>query len=49
MGRLSVRRWVRHALPIPCHYRLVNATTTHYHSFWLTADGRIADFWSSTE
>jgi CubicO group peptidase (beta-lactamase class C family) len=32
-----------------CHYRLVNATETRYYSFWLTADGRIADVWSSTE
>ncbi len=32
-----------------CHYRLVNATATYYYSFWLLPDGRIADFWSSTE
>ncbi len=32
-----------------CHYRLVNATATYYYSFWLAGDGRIADFWSSTE
>jgi CubicO group peptidase (beta-lactamase class C family) len=32
-----------------CHYRLVNASTTSYYSFWLLPDGRIADFWSSTE
>jgi len=32
-----------------CHYRLVNAYATYYYSFWLLPDGRIADFWSSTE
>jgi CubicO group peptidase (beta-lactamase class C family) len=32
-----------------CHYRLTNATETRYYSFWLLADGRIADVWSSTE
>ena len=32
-----------------CHYRLVNAMETRYYSFWLTAEGRIADIWSSTE
>jgi CubicO group peptidase (beta-lactamase class C family) len=32
-----------------CHYRLVNAEETRYFSFWLTADGGVADFWSSTE
>lgn len=32
-----------------CHYRFVNATATHYYSFWLLPDGRIADIWSSTE
>jgi hypothetical protein len=32
-----------------CHYRMVNATETRYDSFWLTADGHIADLWSSTE
>ena len=32
-----------------CHYRLINADETRYFSFWLTADGAVADFWSSTE
>jgi hypothetical protein len=32
-----------------CHYRMVNADATHYFSFWLLPDGRIADFWVSTE
>lgn len=32
-----------------CHYRAVNADETSYYSFWLTADGAVADFWSSTE
>jgi D-alanyl-D-alanine carboxypeptidase len=32
-----------------CHYRLVNTYGTYYYSFWLLPDGRIADFWSSTE
>ena len=32
-----------------CHYRLVNASETRYYSFWLTSNGRVADFWSSTE
>ena len=32
-----------------CHYRLINAYDTHYYSFWLLPDGRIADLWSSTE
>jgi CubicO group peptidase (beta-lactamase class C family) len=32
-----------------CHYRLVNADQTRYFSFWLTDDGTVADFWSSSE
>jgi len=32
-----------------CHYRMVTAAATSYVSFWLLPDGRIADFWSSTE
>jgi len=32
-----------------CHYRAINADETRYHSFWLTADNAVADFWSSTE
>jgi D-alanyl-D-alanine carboxypeptidase len=32
-----------------CHYRATNADETRYHSFWLTAENAVADFWSSTE
>ncbi|MBI3513660.1 MAG: beta-lactamase family protein [Proteobacteria bacterium] len=32
-----------------CHYRLVNAKETRYYTFWLSADARIADVWSTTE
>jgi hypothetical protein len=32
-----------------CHYRLVNAEGARYYSFFLTGDGRVATFWSTTE
>ena len=32
-----------------CHYRAVNAMGTRYHSFWLADDGRVVDYWSTTE
>jgi len=32
-----------------CHYRFVNAEGTRYYSFFLTGDGRVATFWSTTE
>ena len=32
-----------------CHYRLVNAEGTRYYAFFLTDDGRVATFWSTTE
>jgi CubicO group peptidase (beta-lactamase class C family) len=32
-----------------CHYRGVNAAGTRYYSFWLADDGRVVDFWSTTE
>jgi hypothetical protein len=32
-----------------CHYRLVNAEGTRYYSFFLTDDGGLATFWSTTE
>jgi D-alanyl-D-alanine carboxypeptidase len=32
-----------------CHYRLVNAEGTRYYSFFLTDDGRVATFLSTTE
>jgi CubicO group peptidase (beta-lactamase class C family) len=32
-----------------CHYSMVNAEETRYFSFWLTADGTVADLWSSSE
>jgi CubicO group peptidase (beta-lactamase class C family) len=48
---LGARTIERHGARVAriCHYRLVNADETRYYSFWLTADGAIADFWSSTE
>jgi D-alanyl-D-alanine carboxypeptidase len=48
---LGVHTIERHGARVAriCHYRLVNADETRYFSFWLTADGAIADFWSSTE
>ena len=32
-----------------CHYRLVNAEGSRYYSFFLTGDGGVATFWSTTE
>lgn len=48
---LGVHTIERHGARVAriCHYRLVNADETRYVSFWLTGDGAIADFWSSTE
>ena len=48
---LGARPVERHGARIArvCHYRAVNAEETRYYSFWLTADGNVADFWSSTE
>jgi len=48
---LGVHTIERHGARVAriCHYRLVNADETRYYSFWLTADGAVADFWSSTE
>jgi CubicO group peptidase (beta-lactamase class C family) len=41
----------RYGAPVSrvCHYRMINATETRYYSLWLTAEGRVADIWSSTE
>jgi D-alanyl-D-alanine carboxypeptidase len=47
----SARSIERHGARVArvCHYRLVNAEPTRYFSFWLTADGAVVDFWSSSE
>src|SRR2546427_6381174 len=48
---LGARALERHGARVArvCHYRLINADETRYVSLWLTADGAVADFWSSTE
>jgi hypothetical protein len=32
-----------------CYYRMRTSTQTRYYTFWLTADGRVADFNSSSQ
>ena len=32
-----------------CYYRAINASETRYYTFWLTADGRVADFASTLD
>ena len=42
---------VRFGAPVTqlCHYRMVTGPETRYYSFWLTPQGMVADFRSSTE
>jgi hypothetical protein len=48
---VGARELERHGARVArvCHYRAINAEETRYYSFWLTSDGAVADFWSSTE
>ena len=41
----------RYGVPVTriCYYRAAYPLGTHYFSFYLTADGTVADVWSSTE
>jgi hypothetical protein len=32
-----------------CYYRMLTGTETRYYTFWLTADGKVADFSSALD
>jgi CubicO group peptidase (beta-lactamase class C family) len=46
-GRVLERFGAR--IELLCYYRMRTSTQTRYYTFWLTADGRVADFNSSSQ